>query len=78
MPDLETPDADAVEQQQGRTVGTDDVADLGAPEADAAEQAALADPVLAADAAPSLSREADAADVAEQDAVVEYDDDEYR
>ena len=81
MPDLETPDADAAEQQQGTTVGTDDVADLEAPDADAAEQSTLVRPALAPDAsAPSPSRdpEADAADVAEQDAVVDYDDDDYR
>lgn len=82
MVDIETPREDAAEQEQGLAVGSDAVElDVEAPDADAAEQFADVRPAVDRDAilAAPVDPEADAADVADQRHVVEYDDDdEYR
>jgi hypothetical protein len=81
MADLETPDGDAVEQQQttadgGRQEEIGEVA-LEAPEADAVEQHT---PVRGDERAPiaSTTWEADEGDLAESAREVPLDDDDYR
>ena len=82
MPDLETPDGDAVEQQQD----PDDPALLGSgqtevgletPEADAAEQQTPLGGTGSRDAS-SYHWDVDEGDLAESSREVEFDDDDYR
>jgi hypothetical protein len=80
MTDFEAPEADALEQaDRAAELAPDEVA-LEAPEADAVEQRTLIREPAEAGPGPTRATpaEADAADAADQERTVEYDEDEYR
>ena len=84
MPDTETPEGDALEQQQDPAEAQSAVSDgrpevaLEAPEADAVEQQTDVDREASAPPAGDAPWDADEGDLAESSREVGYDDEDYR
>ncbi len=84
MPDFEAPERDAIEPEEASDTVADSLAagtvdvDLEAPEADAVEQSTPVRTQRPAAEVSERSIEADDADAADQEHVVEFDEDEYR
>ena len=81
MPDIETPDADALEQQQdledSSGIGRDTEVDIEASEADAVEQQTPLGATGSRDANAN-NWDVDEGDLAESSREVEFDDEDYR